>query len=108
MELETRVRRIIDQYVVSFKRRHSGRLLNILVDATSIIEASQRAQAYVREHVVHRTKGYNEYGISPSTTVEMAVVSWGRNGREVRWYPAVLRRGKLKLIEAHWMYPGVA
>lgn len=106
--METRVRRIIDQYVVSFKRRRSGRLLNIVVDATSIIEASREAQTYVREHVVHRTKGYNEYGISPSTVVEMAVVSWGRNGREVRWYPTVLRRGKLKLIEAHWMYPRVA
>lgn len=107
MALETRIRRIIDQYVVSFKRRHSGRLLNIVVDATSIIEASRKAQAYVREHVVHRTKGYNEYGISPSTIVECAVVSWSSHGREVRWYPMVLRRGKLRIIEAYWMYPGV-
>jgi len=50
--------------VVSFKKRRSGRLLNIEVDSSDICDASRKANAYVHKH--YPNKGYREYGISSS------------------------------------------
>lgn len=65
---KTRIRTIDCIMVVSFKKRRSGRLLNIEVDSSDVCDASRKANAYVQKN--YPNKGYREYGISRKTVVE--------------------------------------
>lgn len=68
LDSKTRIRTIDCIMIVSFKKRRSGRLLNIEVDSLDICEASRKANAYVQKH--YPNKGYREYGISHKTAIE--------------------------------------
>jgi hypothetical protein len=73
---KTRIRTIDCTMVVSFKKRHSGRLLNIEVDSGDVCDASRKANAYVQKN--YPNKGWWEYGVSRATVVERAVTIYGR------------------------------
>jgi len=68
LDSKTRIRTIDCIMVVSFKKRRSGRLLNIEVDSGDVCDASRKANAYVQKH--YSNKGYREYGISHKTVIE--------------------------------------
>ena len=70
LDSKTRIRTIDCIMVVSFKKRRSGRLLNIEVDSSDVCDASRKANAYVHKHFPNR--GYNEYGIARKTVIEYA------------------------------------
>lgn len=90
--MRTRVTPLKDVYDVSFKRRGSGRLLNVRVQAPSICLASALAAAVVRSR--YPNKGWHEYGISQATVVEGLFVTYSSKGRESRWVPLSLERGQ--------------
>lgn len=68
---KTRIRTIDCIMVVSFKKRRSGRLLNIEVPSSDVCHASRLAAEYMQKY--YPNKGYREYGISHATVVEHAV-----------------------------------
>jgi len=76
LDSKTRIRTIDCIMVVSFKKRRSGRLLNIEVDTSDVCDASRKANAYVQKN--YSNEGYREYGISHKTVVERAVTIYGR------------------------------
>ena len=76
LDAKTRIRTIDCTMVVSFKKRRSGRLLNIEVDSSDVCDASRKANAYVQKNCPN--KGYREYGISCATVVERTVTIYGR------------------------------
>lgn len=70
-------------YNVSFKRRRSGKLLNILVeDCKDEVEAARVATQRV---VQDGRKGYREYGISRHYLHLYPCRSWGMDGERIDW-----------------------
>jgi hypothetical protein len=65
------------RYCVSFKRRRSGRLRNVIVTANSVIEASREAAEWV---AAHDPAGWREYGISRHKEMHYTIRSYGTNG----------------------------
>lgn len=55
--------------VVSYKKRNSGKLLNIFTATLDPIEASRQAGKYIQQH--YPGSQYKEYGISKSPGVNI-------------------------------------
>lgn len=86
--METRTRKIPDLFDVSFKRRKSGRLLNIRVRASDVMDASMKAKKQLEESALIariRHHDYLEYGISQAYVVEGEHVFYGAGGIRREW-----------------------
>lgn len=71
-------------WVVSFKRRRSGVLLNITVRADGLVQACREAAHRVAER--YPNKGYREYGVSQATEMHEGRCFWGQGGLFRAWY----------------------
>lgn len=85
--LASKIVRVSDAFVVSFKRRRSGRLCNIPVwAAKDPCDAGRKARDRMVElRLEVGPKGWREYGISRMTAVLYRTVTYGTDGAWEEW-----------------------
>lgn len=74
--------KIENTWTVSFKRRRSGRLLNITVRADSLVKACLAAALEVAKR--YPSGGYREYGVSQTQEMQETWGWYGPPGRRTR------------------------
>jgi hypothetical protein len=100
--VKTRIHKVKDVFIVSFKKPRSGRLLNIEACTTAgLFHACKIARRMVEEQ--RPGEGWREYGAAQATRVEGLHVYYGANGRTEEWHPLVRVRGKWMTTQG-WHY----
>ncbi len=84
--MDTKIHFPSNRYVVSFKRRHSGRLINVRVDAKDVPEASRKAAMIMFEARMDLgPRPWREYGVSKATVVLNKHVYYSADGVFEEW-----------------------
>lgn len=99
---DVRFVKVENMWTVSFKRRRSGKLLNITVRADSLVKACLAAALTVAQR--YPGKSYQEYGVSQATEMQEGRLSWGPGGLYLSWYRygIEVEKAGLKYTTAQW------
>lgn len=82
LDATTRVRPIPNSWDIAFKRPRGRSLRWIRVDTKSVVDAGRLARAHAAEK---HWSGWQEYGASRATVVEVLRTSYGTHGVVQEW-----------------------